>query len=533
MGQANNSTPPNESYIINPMPLRMMPPPGYQNPRRRTNDPSIDQNAMGFEGEKIHQDEVLHQLTNFLQGLVGQAAKELKQNCQVPAVPAKPLSVPEDNDAGSSSSKAKNKTKNDVLVGKIYTSFQLPEDYPVLDLDLDKLPVPAYLLDRLMPHVKRSNRSFSFMQRMAHWRIERKLRSNWKNCDMYFIHQTSDELLRSAIEVVNFILYEIVPRDLMKTKKNTLEEDKSSELETGERTQVEADPLRANSKQLIPENQARASGKRVVTKKVKICLKYEFSEEHLIDVMKFSREFCEHLRSSFEKYSDKRFKKNRKSTTQQQSLTKKAIKALARELNQMLHHSFKKINMQDLYLECKRLRTEGAKPSSSSSTASSDEFAVRKVDRIMHRCFEEAKMLEIYSASKRVRSEHARIFSDSKIDSRADNSLASLKFNDFTCGFHEHTIFQDSTNIKMVIEEDRIVTSDSTGTTVDESMGHEFDELLYSFCEKANLLDIYLASKRMKTVELTEEGNEKCAATPEAEMEDTVAVASPPNHVAE
>lgn len=46
----------------------------------------------------------------------------------------------------------------------------------------------------------------------------------------------------------------------------------------------------------------------------------------------------------------------------------------------------------------------------------------------------------------------------------------------------------DSTNIKMVIEEDRIVTSDSTGTTVDESMGHEFDEVLYSFCEKANLL---------------------------------------------
>lgn len=44
----------------------------------------------------------------------------------------------------------------------------------------------------------------------------------------YFIHQTSDELLRSAVEVVNFILYEIVPRDLMKTKKNTLEEDKSS-----------------------------------------------------------------------------------------------------------------------------------------------------------------------------------------------------------------------------------------------------------------------------------------------------------------
>lgn len=44
----------------------------------------------------------------------------------------------------------------------------------------------------------------------------------------YFIHQTSDELLRSAVEVVNFILYDIVPRDLMKTKKKTLEEDKSS-----------------------------------------------------------------------------------------------------------------------------------------------------------------------------------------------------------------------------------------------------------------------------------------------------------------
>lgn len=44
----------------------------------------------------------------------------------------------------------------------------------------------------------------------------------------YFIHQTSDELLRSAVEVVNFILYDIVPRDVMKTKKKTLEEDKSS-----------------------------------------------------------------------------------------------------------------------------------------------------------------------------------------------------------------------------------------------------------------------------------------------------------------
>lgn len=38
--------------------------------------------------------------------LLQQAVKEPKQNCQVSAVPAKPLSVPEDNDAGSSSSKA-------------------------------------------------------------------------------------------------------------------------------------------------------------------------------------------------------------------------------------------------------------------------------------------------------------------------------------------------------------------------------------------------------------------------------------------
>ena len=94
------------------------------------------------------------------------------------------------------------------------------------------------------------------------------------------------------------------------------------------------------------ENQARASGSRAMTKKVKICLKYEFSEEHLRDVMKFSKECCEHLRNSFKKYSDKIFKKNWKSTTQQRLLTKKAIKAMARELNQMLYHSFKKINMQ-------------------------------------------------------------------------------------------------------------------------------------------------------------------------------------------
>ena len=44
----------------------------------------------------------------------------------------------------------------------------------------------------------------------------------------YFINQTSDELLRSAVKVVNFILYEFVPQDLMKTKKKTLEQDKSS-----------------------------------------------------------------------------------------------------------------------------------------------------------------------------------------------------------------------------------------------------------------------------------------------------------------
>ena len=46
----------------------------------------------------------------------------------------------------------------------------------------------------------------------------------------------------------------------------------------------------------------------------------------------------------------------------------------------------------------------------------------------------------------------------------------------------------DSASEKMVIEEDRIVTSDSAGTTVHKSMGQEFDELLYSFREKANLL---------------------------------------------
>ena len=39
-------------------------------------------------------------------------------------------------------------------------------------------------------------------------------------------------------------------------------------------------------------------------------------------------------------------------------------------------------------------------------------------------------------------------------------------------------LYLDSASEKMVIEEDRIVTSDSAGATVDEYMGQEFDELL-------------------------------------------------------
>lgn len=49
-----------------------------------------------------------------------------------------------------------------------------------------------------------------------------------KHSMQYFIHETSNELVRSAIEVVNLILYEIVLWDLKETKKKTLEEDRSS-----------------------------------------------------------------------------------------------------------------------------------------------------------------------------------------------------------------------------------------------------------------------------------------------------------------
>lgn len=49
-----------------------------------------------------------------------------------------------------------------------------------------------------------------------------------KHSIQYLIHETLDKLVRSIIEVVNLILYESVPWDLNKTKKKTIEEDRSS-----------------------------------------------------------------------------------------------------------------------------------------------------------------------------------------------------------------------------------------------------------------------------------------------------------------
>lgn len=62
--------------------------------------------------------------------------------------------------------------------------------------------------------------------------------------------------------------------------------------------------------------------------------------------MTFLEKCCKRLLSSFEKYSNKESKKNRENITKQRPLSKKAIKSLARELDQMLLYYLKTINMQ-------------------------------------------------------------------------------------------------------------------------------------------------------------------------------------------
>ncbi|PQQ09986.1 hypothetical protein Pyn_03412 [Prunus yedoensis var. nudiflora] len=92
--------------------------------------------------------------------------------------------------------------------GAIFVDYNLPED-----LTLDGLP-----LEELVPREEtfaagssqRPPRQFSLAQRLKGWKIVRKQRRTGR-CDLYFIHQGSNTLLRSYVEVVNFILYEVRP----------------------------------------------------------------------------------------------------------------------------------------------------------------------------------------------------------------------------------------------------------------------------------------------------------------------------------
>ncbi|CAB4284512.1 unnamed protein product [Prunus armeniaca] len=92
--------------------------------------------------------------------------------------------------------------------GFIFVDYNLPED-----LTLDGLP-----LEELVPREEtfaasssqRPPRQFSLAQRLEGWKILRKQRRTGR-CDLYFTQQRSNMLLRSYVEVVKFILYEVYP----------------------------------------------------------------------------------------------------------------------------------------------------------------------------------------------------------------------------------------------------------------------------------------------------------------------------------
>ncbi|KAI4357534.1 hypothetical protein L6164_001476 [Bauhinia variegata] len=113
------------------------------------------------------------------------------------------------------------KGKNIVFGRLLDVSFEVPEDCIAAKIDMDSIA-------EINPDCQSS-----FAQRLKGWHIERRQRVMKKprpRIDWSFRHSNSRRALRSVVEVVDYILYEVYPRNPNKDHLMTLEEDVIEEM---------------------------------------------------------------------------------------------------------------------------------------------------------------------------------------------------------------------------------------------------------------------------------------------------------------
>ncbi|KAG5242985.1 methyl-CpG-binding domain-containing protein [Salix suchowensis] len=115
----------------------------------------------------------------------------------------------------------KKRVTKSVLTGLLPISFEIPEEY--LMLEMDKLLLPD-LDGHEAPDRNKKLTLFPFSERTNAWILERRRRADERH-DLYYHHEKSNVTFRSTTEVVNFILYNAYPGKKQVTEKSALQEN--------------------------------------------------------------------------------------------------------------------------------------------------------------------------------------------------------------------------------------------------------------------------------------------------------------------
>ncbi|KAJ6742159.1 hypothetical protein OIU85_016256 [Salix viminalis] len=116
---------------------------------------------------------------------------------------------------------SKKRVTKSVLTGLLPISFEIPEEYLVLEMD--KLLLP-HLDGHEAPDRNKKLTLFPFSERTNAWILERRRRADERH-DLYYHHEKSNVTFRSTTEVVNFILYNAYPGKKQVTEKSALQEN--------------------------------------------------------------------------------------------------------------------------------------------------------------------------------------------------------------------------------------------------------------------------------------------------------------------
>ncbi|PNY01146.1 hypothetical protein L195_g024434 [Trifolium pratense] len=108
------------------------------------------------------------------------------------------------------------------LIGSISVSFELPQFCYNSAIDIERiLATRPHKKDVLVTPLRA--RRFSVRERAKNWKIKWSLRVDNRTREFHFTHLTSNKKFRSKPEVVNFILYEALPKPNKKRRSSTVE----------------------------------------------------------------------------------------------------------------------------------------------------------------------------------------------------------------------------------------------------------------------------------------------------------------------